>query len=47
MKIDAQGTVGHKVINGAKRVTIDNNDVPVNLRVEYMSFRLISFLRRG
>uniref|UniRef100_A0A914V6H5 Integrator complex subunit 11 n=1 Tax=Plectus sambesii TaxID=2011161 RepID=A0A914V6H5_9BILA len=32
------GTVGHKVINGARSVEIDGRPVEVNLRVEYMSF---------
>jgi len=33
-----QGTVGHKVINGAKMVEIERQNVPVKLTVEYMSF---------
>ncbi|KAL3124465.1 hypothetical protein niasHT_007748 [Heterodera trifolii] len=34
----APGTVGAKVINGAKKVDIDAKSYEVNLRVEYMSF---------
>ncbi|KAI3413813.1 hypothetical protein GPALN_011294 [Globodera pallida] len=34
----APGTVGAKVINGAKKVDIDGKSYEVNLRVEYMSF---------
>ncbi|XP_047738906.1 integrator complex subunit 11 [Hyalella azteca] len=33
-----QGTVGHKILNGAKVVEIDKQNIQVKLAVEYMSF---------
>lgn len=33
-----QGTVGHKILNGAKQVEIDRQNIQVKLTVEYMSF---------
>ncbi|CAG0916594.1 unnamed protein product [Notodromas monacha] len=33
-----QGTVGHKIVNGAKRVEIDGQWIDVKLQVQYMSF---------
>ena len=33
------GTVGHKVLSGAKKIEIDKKLVSVKLSVQYMSFR--------
>lgn len=33
------GTVGHKVLSGAKKIEIDKKMVNVRLSVQYMSFR--------
>ncbi|CAG0892335.1 unnamed protein product [Cyprideis torosa] len=33
-----QGTVGHKILNGFKKVEIDNQVIDVKLQVQYMSF---------
>lgn len=36
------GTVGHKVLGGAKKIEIDKKMVNVRLSVQYMSFRSVS-----
>ena len=33
------GTIGHKVLSGAKKIEIDKKMVNVRLSVQYMSFR--------
>ena len=36
------GTIGHKVLSGAKKIEIDKKMVNVRLSVQYMSFRSVS-----
>lgn len=33
-----QGTVGHKILNGIKRIEFDGNFVDIKISVQYMSF---------
>lgn len=35
------GTIGHKVLSGAKKIEIDKKMVNVRLSVQYMSFRFV------
>ena len=35
------GTIGHKVLSGAKKIEIDKKVVNVKLSVQYMSFRSV------
>jgi len=35
------GTVGHKVLSGAKKIEIDKKMINVKLSVQYMSFRCV------
>ena len=35
------GTIGHKVLGGAKKIEIDKKVVNVKLSVQYMSFRCV------
>ena len=35
------GTIGHKVLSGAKKIEIDKKMVNVRLSVQYMSFRSV------
>ena len=38
------GTIGHKVLSGAKKIEIDKKMVNVRLSVQYMSFRCANSL---